>query len=74
MDALFGMTEKTKAGAAKKGRLHFASTDLVALDSVAATVMGFPPNSIKHVAFAQKEGFTEVQVSKSLAIQSLLSF
>lgn len=57
MDALFGMDGKgPKAGRPRKVGYIFASTDLVSLDSAAASVMGFSPQDFKYITFAQEEG------------------
>jgi len=37
--------------------LVIAGADAVAVDSVGASVMGFQPSDIKHLALAEKEGF-----------------
>jgi len=57
MDALYGMEGKgPKSGDPLEVGYVFASNDLVAIDSVAAEVMGFKPEEIEHLMYAQKAG------------------
>lgn len=57
MDGLFGMEGRgPKTGTPRKIGYIFASGDRVALDTVAAKVMGLNPQKIKHIAFAQQVG------------------
>lgn len=57
MDALFGMEGNgPKLGDLKVVGQVLASHDLVALDAAAATIMGFNPDAVKHINFADKVG------------------
>ncbi len=57
MDGLFGMEGKgPKTGHPRKVGYVFASSDLVALDTVAATVMGLGPEKINHINYAAEAG------------------
>src|SRR3989304_6046851 len=57
MDGLFGMEGKgPKTGRPRKIGYIFASSDLVGLDTVVATVMGIDPYSVKHIVKSQRIG------------------
>lgn len=57
MDGLFGMEGKgPKTGIPRKIGYLLASSDLVALDSTAAEVMGFDPASIRHIMLSEERG------------------
>lgn len=57
MDGLFGMEGKgPKTGVPRKIGYIFASPDRVSLDTVACTVMGIDPKTVKHITFAQEIG------------------
>lgn len=57
MDGTVGMEGNgPKTGIPKVADLVLASSDLVALDTIAATVMGFSPAKIPHLSLSEKRG------------------
>jgi uncharacterized protein (DUF362 family) len=68
MDATIGLEENgPKSGKPKEVGLVLASGDLVALDTVAARIMGFDPLNIHHIQLCFQHGlgtanFTQIQV------------
>lgn len=56
-DGLFGMEGNgPKNGQPVKVGFVFASSNLVALDTLTSQTMGFNPNEIEHIVYAQKNG------------------